>query len=367
MSYYKDTIKYIDEASKKEFNAIPFIFDRFADDLEGITKGTYTIVTASSGVAKSKYTIFMYVITVINFLIANPNATIDAKIIYFSLEESKRKFYLSLQCYLLKQRFDIRVSVKDLRSTKKGKKIVNQDLLDKLASLEDWFKVFEEKVEVIEDIRNTWGMYKYVEEYCLSVGKVVEIEEIVEHKPKKVKHYIPNNPELIILPITDHVSLIQKQKDQPTLWDAIHKWSSDHCIHLRNFYGCSPVDIQQQAAEKEKQDYYKGQTIESKLEPSLDGLGDNKTTQRNADIVLGLFAPDRYDLRLHEGYDIGKLGDHYRSLKILKNREGEANAKIGLLFDGANLTFEELPRKDEFETQGVSLYNKVLKKLKREE
>lgn len=365
MSYFKNTINHIQEASTKENNSIPISFlNRFSDDLSGITKSTYTIITASSGIGKSKFAVATYVINVIDFLINNPSTKIDVRIPYYSLEESKRKFYLSLICNLLMKRYNIRISVKDLKSVQKEKRLVNKKLLDQIETLDDWFKVFEQKVEVIEEIRNTYGIYKYTKQLCESLGTITEEIHIVEHKEKKVKVFNFNNPEMYVLPITDHISLIQKQKDQEDLWAAMSKHSGVHNIELRNFYGCSPVDIQQQEAAKEKQEFYKGQTIESKLEPSLDGLANNKETQRNADIVLGLFAPDRYELIKHDGYNITRLGDHYRSLKILKNRDGEANVKIGLLFDGANCLFEELPRKEEFETD-FKLYNNILKKLRK--
>jgi len=363
MSYFRDSLNYIQKQSLKEDNCIPFGFDRFSDDLEGILQGTYTIITASSGIGKSKYTIVHYIIKVIDFIINNPNSPIDVRIPFFSLEESTRKIILAIQCHLLYRRYNIRLSIKDLQSTKKNKRVVDKELLDKLESLDDWFKIFEQKVEIIEYIRNPYGIYKHTKELCDSLGTIKEEIQIKEGVEKKVKVYTSNNPDMYIIPIVDNINLLQREKEQPTSWDTINKHSADYCIHLRNFYNCSPVDIQQQAAEKEKQEFYKGQTIESKLEPSLDGLGDNKTTQRNADIVIGLFAPDRYELRNHDGYSIGKLGDCYRSLKILKHRDGESNVKIGLFFDGANLNFEELPRKEEFEIE-FGLYDRILNKYK---
>ena len=110
-------------------------------------------------------------------------------------------------------------------------------------------------------------------------------------------------------------------------------------------YGCCMALVQQQAADTEKQQYTNsGQSIEAKLEPSLSGLGDNKLTQRDAFIVLGLFAPARHDIPKHMGYDITILKDWYRCLMILKNRMGVPNLRTALLFNGACNTFSELPK-----------------------
>jgi hypothetical protein len=135
-----------------------------------------------------------------------------------------------------------------------------------------------------------------------------------------------------------------------TPWQTMSKWSSDYCLRLRDKFGFIPVNVQQQASAKEQVEYnYKGNTIEEKLEPSLEGLGDNKTTQRDANIVLGLFAPDRYNIEQHNGYDITFFRDRYRSMSILKDRDGIANKKLPLFFDGAVDFFKELPKADDNE------------------
>jgi hypothetical protein len=107
------------------------------------------------------------------------------------------------------------------------------------------------------------------------------------------------------------------------------------------------INIQQQEASKEKLEYYQGQSIDEKLEPSLDGLANNKETQRECNLILGVFAPERYNIGRHRGYDIKKLGNKYRSLKILKDRDnGLVNYYIGMFFNGAANYFEELPTAD---------------------
>ena len=60
-------------------------------------------------------------------------------------------------------------------------------------------------------------------------------------------------------------------------------------------------------------------------------------------VVIGLFAPVRYEIPAHKQYNIGILKDNYRSLSILKTNIGETNIKVGLFFDGASNTFSELP------------------------
>jgi hypothetical protein len=61
---------------------------------------------------------------------------------------------------------------------------------------------------------------------------------------------------------------------------------------------------------------------------------------------MGLFAPDRYKIEMHNGHDIKFLRDRYRQLSILKDRDGEANKRVPLFFNGAIDLFKELPRLD---------------------
>jgi len=98
----------------------------------------------------------------------------------------------------------------------------------------------------------------------------------------------------------------------------------------------------------EKQQFnFKGSSIIEKVKPSLDGLGDNKTTQRNVDIVLGLFSPVRYNIseypQFGDAYKLNQMGDAYRELSILANRSGGGLWSTDLYFDGAVEYFKELP------------------------
>ena len=155
----------------------------------------------------------------------------------------------------------------------------------------------------------------------------------------------PNNPNEYVGVIVDHFSLLSPEAGSETLHKAMTKMSAEYGRkQITKHYNYFFVNVQQQAAESEKQQYTNvGQSIESKLEPSLSDLGDNKLTQRDAHIVFGLFAPDRFEIKNHLGYKIDVLKDNYRSLSILKNREGRSNLKLGIYFDGKVNYFKEMP------------------------
>lgn len=246
---------------------------------------------------------------------------------------------------------DIRIAPKDLRSTKTNK-VLSQETLDIISKYEPYFKKIEEIVEFIDDIRNPYGIYTTVRDYALANGKIhtrkidkgdgtfLEVED----------YYEPNDPDEYVIIIIDHIGLIQPERNKDTnipmtLHESIGKLSSDYLIKLRNRFKYIPVVVQQQAQSQESIENKKY----NKLKPSLDGLGDNKMTQRDFDYIIGLFSPFRHEIPEYYGYDITKLKDNIRFLEILGGREGGGGTICPLYFDGAVNYFSELPLPEEKE------------------
>lgn len=272
-------------------------------------------------------------------------------------------------------KYNISVSIKQLQS--RGRyNTISEDTLEKIGEAEEYIDEFLNVVDVVDGIRNPTGMYKYVMKYALTIGRYYDkndnplTEE--EHQQilraegevyKKVSYYKKYNPKHYVIVITDHIKLMSGEKDYPEGKAAMNKWSSDYCLRMRDKLGFIPVNVQQQASDKEKLEFTNmGKSIEEKLEPSLDGLGEHKLTQQDANVVLGIFAPNRYNIENHNGYDILKLRDNYRSLSVLKDRDGVANIKVPLFFNGATDFFKEMPRSDDRENiQKVYQYINELK------
>jgi hypothetical protein len=257
---------------------------------------------------------------------------------------------LKWACFKLYKDYGLYTNVNQLQSI--GENKCNQELFDKYCETRDYFEVLEDIITIHDETINPYGIYKELNSYALANGKEVKKDKhIFDNSTGEIKetikvfdHYVPNNPNEYVLIIIDHISLINTEKGKD-LHESITKLSSHDLITLRNRFGYIPVVIQQQASDKEKQQFtFKGQSIESKLEPSLDGLGDNKLTQRDANLVLGLFAPNRYGIEEHKGYKITQLQDYYRNLSVLKNRDGIAHINVPLYFHGASGFFKEYPR-----------------------
>jgi len=254
-----------------------------------------------------------------------------------------------------------RVSVTEMKSIGT---VADESVIDTAQKWADYWRRFEQIVDVVDDIRHPTGIFKHTEGWLIENGdwsmtdREFTNNETHERYMRKVRdYYVPNHPDRYVIVVVDHISLISTEKGSETLHQAITKLSSDYFLQSRDKYNCSIVNVQQQAADTEKQQFnFKGQSVEAKLEPTLAGLGDNKLTARDADVAFGLFAPDRYEIEKHMGYEVSRLQDHYRALKILKYRDGISNIRLGLFFDGAVGNFEELSPSKELTELDYEIY-----------
>ena len=344
------------------FNCIPFMgMERLEKYLPGIEQSTYYLIAAASGVGKSKLARYLFIHNPIMFLENNPDSDIQLDILYFSLEESKEKVILAEVSKYLYTQHKLNLSIKQLSSVGRYNVLSTEDL-QKVQQSEEHVNNFLKRVKIFDNVRNATGIYKTVRDFALTIGtyydkndtpltpqEVHNVKIGVGESYKKVSYYKTHNPKHYVIVLIDHISLLQPETGE-TLWQSMSKMSSNYCLHIRDKFGFIPVVVQQLAADKERieANFSKADLVQ-KLEPSLDGLGDNKTIARDVNVALGLFAPDRYKITEHNGYDITKFRDRYRSMNIMKSRDGIANKKLPLFFNGAVDFFKELPKVDELE------------------
>lgn len=334
-----------------DFNCIPWELPRFEIYNPGIRQERYFIVSASSKVGKTQITDQLFMYNPYDFIHQN-KTNIKLKIFYFTLEMSKEEKLaqaISRKLYMDSEG-EIRISPTDLMSLSRDK-ILSENILDKIKDLEEYFDKFNECVTFIDSIRNPYGIYEHMRKYAEANGtqykKTITIKN-KENKKEEIQvddYYEPNDPNEYVIIIIDHARLLTRENGQ-SLRETISNLSSNYCIKMRNKWRYIPVLVQQQAAAQESLDRFKA----NKLAPSLDGLGDNKTTQQDANTILGLFAPFRHKIEFYpnrkSGYDIYKFKDHIRFLEILASRDGGAGTICPLYFDGAVNFFQELPPSD---------------------
>ena len=296
---------------------------------------------------KTQITDWLFLYNTIQQVI-DQDLNIRLKIFYFSLEMSKEQKMLSAFSNILYIKEGIRIAPKDLRSTQMSK-VLSEETLAIIEKYQPYFEKIEEIVEFIDDIRNPTGIYKFVREYAHANGtQHMKKVQFTNNKTGETFEqeiddwYEPNDPDEYVMIIIDHISLISpenKNGQKQGLHGSIVDLSSNYLIKLRNKYNYIPVVIQQQASSQESLEHQKA----NRLKPSLDGLGDCKLTQRDADVIIGLFSPFRHEIPVYLEYDIKKFRDNIRFLEIVGGREGGGGTTCPLYFDGAVNYFRELP------------------------
>lgn len=345
---------------------IPYPFKRLREILPGIERGQHIGTTAGSGISKSKFTRFVFVYSVYNYIKNNPDCGIKPKIFLFLLEDPASRVINNMICHRLMEKYRIKVSLQELES----KSSVLQDhVLQKIEECNEYFEDFEKYVTIIDTVYNPFGLYKEVRDYLELTGKT-EFETVKGEEGKEEKvpvKYTPNDPESHVIVICDNLSNLNPEKKHKNLKEAIDEWVDKYSRrYLCKFFNCTVVNIQQQDLDSQKMSFssYEGKPIKSKVKPSLGSLGDSKTTVRSYHVVFGLFSPDRFEFEEDLGYDITLLQNNYRNLSILKSNESDCGYEIGLYFDGASETFYELPHSKLQRTELNQFYERFKQRSK---
>lgn len=336
------------------FNCLPWPFPRFKAYIPGTEKAKYIIVTANQKVGKSKFVDYVYVYETILFVMQHPE--IRAKILYFTLEispNSKRDEFMS---FLLGYLDHIYISPTDLNSVDSSKPVPDK-ILELLASerYKPFIDKYDEIVTYIDDIRNPTGINKYCRDYALAHGHINYTDETYTDSNGKVcrlinkdNPYTADDEEEVRIVIVDNASNFTQESGLSKM-DTINE-ASKYFITLRDRLLYTVVLVQHQAQSQEG--------IENRklglIKPSSDGLADCKTTTRDANLVLGLYSPFKYEIRNHEGYDITKFKNYIRFLQVLEDRDYGASGQVcPLFFNGMSSYFRELPKPDEPEIDEV--------------
>lgn len=332
-----------------KFNCIPLPWKRFRRVFPGIEQKRYIVVTANQKVGKSKFVDNLFVYEVLFFTMEHPEVRV--KIFYFSLEMDAASKEDEFNCYLLYRLSNIVISPTELRSTDHP---VDEKILDLLESEEyqKYITAFKNLVTFVETERNPTGINKYCRAYAEEHGHynyvTVKGKNSVTGEPEDIRILDPdepwtaNDPEEIKIAILDNASNLQTEQGLNKM-QTIEKMSK-YFITLRNQMNWVTVLIQHQAQAQEGIENFKL----NKIKPSSDGLADCKTTTRDANMVIGLYSPFKYEIENYEHYDIRKFRNYIRFMEIIEDRDYGASGNIcPLFFNGASSAFFELPRYDE--------------------
>jgi hypothetical protein len=340
------------------FIGVPNPLKRLSEYIPVFEKGQSIGILAATGVGKSKFTRWMFIYNIYDFC---KKHGYNAHMLYFPLEDNKEKIYFQFICHYLKKEHDIVITTQELTS-KKGS--LPEWVLTAVIEAEEYFSDFEKYVTVVDYLSSAEDIYGLCEKWALKNGKIYYKD--VTDQTGRLAYKIPikyfeneNAPHTFV--IVDNMSNFDSERSFEER-EAMIKFSKIYARrNMCNVFGFTVVQVMQMAFDKERQQFTtNGMSIVSKIEPSLDGIGEAKVIARSMHLIFGIFNPDRYELMSYpnnDGYNIGILGSRFRAIKVLKSNDSDPGMRVGLLFDPIGEIFRELPLpKDEAMQQ---IYNQI--------
>lgn len=351
-TWFKDFYGNVVERQKQLVKGIPTLipfksFPRLAQHVPGIVPGEFLIITASTGIGKSRFMRKLVIKDIVEYC---KGTGLEVKIFLNSLEESREKVIstlISSKIYEKTGQSYKFYDVSNFRTTPMPK-----DMHDNILKTEEDINDLQKYLTIVHEA-NPYGFYKTILIWLFNNGiflkdsvPLTSIEQVYSDS-STWNQYVPNNPNQIVVAIIDTIDAYQEESGK-NLYDTVKRASKFfHRKQLGLVCNVITVMLQQQQPDKERLELnIKGQTLIDKMKPSLDALATCRATQSDATLILGLFDPLKFGAYTYLGYpDLRGLKGQFRSLILLKTREGEkvTDNEVPLCAYLGRDEFEEMP------------------------
>lgn len=323
-----------------EITGIPFPFPKLQQDISEIAQGDYFLLLSESGQGKSKLSRNMFVYHPLQF---SERTGYNVKILYFALEDPKKKVYKNLICHYLytRQKYSIGLDMLD----SKGEYILPKNALELIANDKPFYDKLNKNLFIIDD--------------CLTCTDILRACDDFKRTLNGDEH---------VIVIVDNYANLLPEKGQSE-WDATRAFSRNVVrLKLCKEYNWTVAGILQESADTTKERFRNvaaGKSTAGVLEPNNSTIGDVKVVIRDCYYALGLFNPWKYEVLKypnHKSYDIDIMRNNIRFVNIFKNNEGITGNRVGLFFD-KHECFHEMPSIDK-EEELDRIYRGVLEEEK---
>lgn len=297
---------------------------------------------------KSAFTLASFVLNPYDDFIAKKASgiDIDLQIHLWSMEMSAEILVTKAVARKIFKDYKILTDINYILS--RGKNRCNQEIYDLVLKTRNYFEELESVVTIYTS-SNPTGIHRTLKHAALSCGKEdtkpVEINEydalgnVHKKTVQQFVKYTPNHPNRYIIGVQDHVALQKQESGAPKVKDLIDRLVN-YVIDDKLRYNITDVFCQQINRGSESVDRQRTNSIDIQLSD----LRDSSDTAHGADFVLGLANPFQYEISPYRDYDIKKLQDRFRSIKIIKARDGISSVTLGMAFLGEVGLFRELPK-----------------------
>lgn len=333
MDYIKDFIDNVNNGKKGKNVGISTGLNKLDNLIYGIQKKYLYLIGSDSGAGKSSFVIdiFLY-----NLFKNNKNNKIE--ILLYSFEMDVNVIFAKLSSLYIYDTYHVVINYGDILSLSSP---INDLYYSYVLSSVEWIKTIVNHITIYDKPLSPTAIYGTCKEWLSKFGEFIRLGE---HK----EDYIEKDSDIYKIVIIDHLGLISGPESKKQKMDTI----SDYFIYFRNKCKITGVFIQQlnrnsKSVERKTNGY--------ELLDNAD-LSDSSVPAQAAETILLLYYPYREKIPRVEGYPIQNVLKHkFRLLQCTKNRFGQADKNIGLVFHGEIGLFKELPKPED-----ISDYSKYI-------
>lgn len=312
----------------------------------GTRPGIYYLTGGDSGTGKTTLVDFMRVLNAYEHCRKTGK---KLHLIYFSFEISKHMKQLKWVAFYVWITFGVRLPTGYIDGNIKGKVLTDEHM--RLVSIGyAYVERLMNSITFIEDVMHPTAIWVHMLNHFSHLGTINRHKPDAHSKLGRIIDYTPNEGEedSTTIMVLDHIALVGVEQGYNTkqLMDLMSKY----IVALRNLFEMTAVVVQQFNTELTtmNRDSYK-KVSEASIAPQRVDFGDSTYTFRDADVVLGLIAPARFDMKSFMEYNVTMYGSKLVIMYLVKNRYGDSDKKMPLFLDPIAGTFQDITPPEESE------------------
>jgi len=329
-------------------------FDKFNDYLYNTQKATYYAIGGAPSSGKSALIDDNFILSPYMYY-EKLGVKPKIKWFYYSFEISKTAKRAKWTAYKLFLDHGLKVDSAYILS--KGKNRISDEIYARVVAVDQYMEQLFDHIVFVQDADNPTGIYNTIMKYAEANGKIhtVPYKNLDGSTGLTKTGYTANDPGEHVMIIVDHVELTKKERGYDTKQN-IDKLS-EYMIIARNLFGYSPILAAHFNKGMSGIDRLKlAHQGKMDLAPILEDFKNTGNLGQDCNVALGVFNPVKHDLQDYAGYDLSRMVNSFRSIHLMKNREGAEYINIGMHFNGQIGKFRELPEAKAFEI-GMANYN----------
>jgi replicative DNA helicase len=307
---YNNFLKMIRKGQMGGNRGLSFGLPRFSRIVPDLQKGMYYLVGGESGSGKTSFVDDRMVLAPFEAALEQNK---PIKGIYFSFEMDTLSKIARMASRRLYQDKGVLVTSGDLLGYNQNK--LPEHTFQAVKGYDEYFEEFFKRFTIHDHAKGPLAIKNDLQAFSETIGKW-EGEDFIE-----------NDPDCTYLIVIDHIGLIQRNgMSKKEAMDIL----SSILIYYRNKCKMTFVVVAQFNRNISSTDRFNI----NRVIPQMSDFADTSSLIQDCNKAFGLFSPAKYGFEEYLGYRINSLEDNFRSLHILKNREGITDRMIPLRFIG---------------------------------